>query len=349
MPTVDLAACQVFVTMDDYASPAAFEAMLARVGDKLERARPATEGERPPCLAVFPENIGTFLPLAGRLDLVRGLATTDQAMQKIALRAWAKLLRSTARYRPRSTATALLVALSDEIFATYRAAFSLFARRHHAWVVAGSVLLPRNAFGDLAERFAPAGARVYNTSLTFDPEGRIVAATRKVNLVPGLEDTLGLTPGRPADLLPVDAPFGRFGSLICYDGFHEPHTSKEPGFCRLVGHYDDLGCSVIAQPAANPWPWDARWVFAEPGETQLRRDQWQNEGLTAELSDADLHAVRYGVTAHLLGDLFDNHFDGRSHILERRGHEVVVLAEAASSHASLESEEVVVHRVTLEH
>ncbi|HVK70224.1 MAG TPA: hypothetical protein VM694_37480, partial [Polyangium sp.] len=85
---VELAACQVHVTPEEYASAEAFEAMLDRIGEKLAnaRARLAHGAHAHPCLAVFPEMIGAFLPLVGRLDTVRGARTVDEALTKVALR-----------------------------------------------------------------------------------------------------------------------------------------------------------------------------------------------------------------------------------------------------------------------
>ncbi|MCI0571737.1 MAG: carbon-nitrogen hydrolase family protein, partial [Myxococcaceae bacterium] len=175
--------------------------------------------------------------------------------------------------------------------------------------------------------FAPGGARTYNTSYTFAPDGRCVAVTRKVNLVPTQEDTIGLSAG-PAEALPVvDTPFGRLGTLICYDGFREPHTSHEPGFTPAALLLDSLAVDVIAQPSANAWSWEGPWAFNAPGESQRRCEQWFSEGLFAQLRE--LTHVRYAVNPQLTGGFFDNAFEAPSLILERRGEgDVHVLAQA---------------------
>ena len=349
MPTVEIAACQVHVTAGDYASAARFEALLERVGRRLDAAR----ARRPDgafaheCLAVFPEMIGAFLPLAGRSEAARRASTMDGALARVALRSLPAIARAMRAGRTLSPTIGLLLAAAPGVRALYAGAFRRFAIAHSAWVVAGSALLPRNALGDLADAFEPDGGRVYNTSYTFAPDGRLAGCARKVNLVPTLEDTLGLSPGSPAELRPVEAPFGRVGTMICYDGFYVPHTRREPGFRRLARHYDDLGCAVLAQPAANPWPWDGRWAFAEPGEVQLRREQWESEGLLAQLRGEPLCAVRYAATAQLLGQVFENRFEGRSHLLARDASGARVLAEAARADAAPEAEEVVLRAVEI--
>ena len=193
--------------------------------------------------------------------------------------------------------------------------FAQVARRHRAHVVAGSHLALRG------------GGAIVNRSYTFDPTGRRIAITDKVNLVPGLEDGrpggLGLGRGAPQGVPVVDAPWGKLATLICYDGFREPHTRGER-WVAVGPRVDDAGVDVIANPAANPWPWRAPWVFAEPGEDVLRVDQWAAEGLPATL--AGLRHVRWGVTAHLVGEVLDRRFEGQSEILRRDGDVVTVVA-----------------------
>src|SRR5690606_22520328 len=121
------------------------------------------------------------------------------------------------------------------------------------------------------------------------------------------------------------APWGRVATLVCYDGFREPHTRGER-FAFMGPRVDAAGADVIANPAANPWPWNERWHFAEPGEDLLRRDQWRTEGLPATL--AGLRHVRFGVTAQLCARIFDQRFEGRSEVLERTPEGVRVLAQA---------------------
>lgn len=344
---VELAACQLHVTVADYASEAAFCALLERAGAGLDAAREkdASGAFRHPCVAVFPEMIGAFLPIAGNARLVAGARSTDGALLRVALRSLPAVLAAMRGGGTWSPKVGFLLAAAPEVRRIYRAAFAAFARRHRAWVVAGSALLPRNARGDCAEEFSPEDGRVYNTSYAFAPNGAQIAATRKVNLVPTLEDALGLSPGDAADVAPFEAPFGRVATLVCYDGFLVPHTEREPGFRRLGAACDALGAHILAHPAANPWPWNERWFFAAEGERQLRAEQWRSEGIEATLRAGRFERVRYAVTAHLIGDVLDNHFEGRSQILERSAGEARVVAEAARADASRAAEEVLLRAV----
>jgi predicted amidohydrolase len=348
MPVIELAACQAHVTLEDYTSEEQFHRMLDRIARRLsaQRARSPSGAYAHPCLAAFPEMIGAFLPIAGRASLIRHAPTTDLALALIAARTLPSLVRAMLRGGTRSTKVGFLLAASPEVRRIYRDAFSRFARENECWVVAGSALLPKNAHGDFNDQFEPAGGQIYNTSYAFDPEGRHVGCVRKVNLVPTLEDRLGLSPGSPGDLHPFPTSFGPVGTLICYDGFYIPHTRSEPGFRRLAARYDAQGCAVLAQPAANPWPWEAPWVFAEPGETQLRREQWYTEGLLGQLGAGHFTNLRYAVVPQLIGAVIDNHFDGRSHILERdAAGGARLIGEAASHGPGAQAEEVILRAV----
>ncbi|MEZ5115891.1 MAG: carbon-nitrogen hydrolase family protein [Candidatus Nanopelagicales bacterium] len=334
---VDLVAVQPRVRMEEYASERAYadhhRALADRAADLVAQAGPDPDGATPAVLAVWPEMVGTFLVLQGRADAVRGATTTDQALTRVALRMLPRLLATMASHRTLSTTRAFLTAAAPEAWGAHHRTFAAIARDRGWWVVAGSLLVPRNALGEASAQFralgGPEGAKVYNTAFTFDPSGRCVLSTRKVNLVPTQEDVLDLSPGDPADLVVLDTEVGRLGTLICYDGFREPHTSGEPEWEACVPRLDRLGATVLAQPSANAWLWDAPWAFNDEsiGERQLRKEQWFTEGLFSSM--AALTSIRYAVNPQLVGDVLDNHFEAPSLILGRSASgEAEVLAQS---------------------
>lgn len=338
---VDLVAVQPKVELEDYGSAAAYaahhDALAVRAARAIEAAGPAPDGMTPPVLAVWPEMVGTFLAVQDRLAAVGDATTTDQALQRVGLRVLPRLLAVMAAHRTRSATRGFLTATAEATWRTHVTTFARIARRHRWWVCAGTFLVPRNAYGDTASDFAllpgEDGSRVYNTAVTLDPHGRVANVTRKVNLVPTQEDVLDLSPGDPADLAVVPTPFGPLGTLVCYDGFGEPHTSAEPGWETCAPRLDRLGARVVAQPSANAWLWDAPWAFndAAAGESQLRREQWFTEGLFSQLGG--FASIDYVVNPQLVGDVLDNHFEAPSLIMARGAdHTAEVLAEATSVH-----------------
>ncbi len=331
---VELFAVQPRVSLEDYASEEAFaerHRALARRIDQL-RARDSSGRFLYPALAVWPEMIGAPLGIMGHLRRVRSSRTTQAAMFRVAVAEALGLASAALRHLPSSLEECLYVATAARVHGAMWRTFSGIARDFGLWVVGGSALLPRNRLGADTADFVPVNARTYNTSYTFSPEGRCVAVTRKVNLVPTQEDVVRLSPGRPEELAVVPTPFGQLGTLICYDGFREPHTSQEPSFVPAAHLLDALGADIIAQPSANAWPWDGPWAFNAPGENQLRREQWFTEGLYTQL--AALRRVRYAVNPQLVGSFFENVFEAPSLIFERvRDGEVRILAQSADPRA----------------
>jgi predicted amidohydrolase len=348
---VDLFAVQPYVDAATYASEASFRSLCARLvgACAAQRRRDARGRWDAPAVLVFPEHIGTFLAL-GLLGRLGGrLSTLDAAIALACARlpgrtaaAAARLLRGPRRVAALPTLAALH-AVAPRVERAYERTFRDLAVAAEATIVAGSVLLPRPR--DPADPRDDDTLRdaVYNVSFTYGPDGALLSETRKVNLVPILETSLGLTPGAPEALRVAGTPAGPLGTLVCYDGFCVPHTRAEPGF-RAVGPRLE-GARILAQPAANPWPWEERWVHAPPGDPIRRSEQWRAEGLERQLRD--LHGVRYVVTAHLSGQVLDQRFEGPSVILERAPGDgsVRVLASATSASYRDRRSEIVHARV----
>ena len=319
MSDIALMAMQVRLALHNLESPAAFR----RHVDSLAARAADAAGDAEHRLMVFPEAIGHFLPLAFAPLAVLEKSTVAEAMTALAVRRPLSVLRGLldagAPMSQNALQKGVMHALLPACDALMREVFAAVARRHRATVVAGSHLCVHRP------------GRVTNTSYTFDPNGRLVATTDKVNLVPGMEDAapggLALARGDAGGIPLVDTPAGSLATLICYDGFREPHTRGER-WAKVGPRIDAAGADVIANPAANPWDWNGPWFFAEPGEEILRCDQWRTEGLPATLGE--LHHARYGITAHLCGQILDQRFEGVSEVLERRDGEVVVLARAKS-------------------
>ncbi|MCP3163113.1 carbon-nitrogen hydrolase family protein [Myxococcus qinghaiensis] len=315
---VELFALQPRVSLEDYASPASFTAKHRALAERIHglRARDTSGNPLHPALAVWPELVGAPLGMMGHLPQVRRHSTTRGAMRRVALAEWGPMWRAWRDLQPPTREECLYAALASRVHRVMHETFSGIARDFGLWVVAGSALLPDNRRRLGAPDFEPRGARTYNTGHTFNPEGHCVAVTRKVNLVPGREDVLHLSPGRPEDLTVLATPFGRLGTLLGYDAFRKPHTAKEPWFVPCAQYLDALRADILAHPSANPWPWDAPWPFESTGASpRTGSEHWFEEGLPSQLPT--MRRVRYTVTAQLVGDLLDNHFEAPSLILER--------------------------------
>ena len=322
--SLDLFAAQTYVDAETYRSPGSFRATVDAQIAECARAR----GDGP-ALVVFPENVGTFLPFA----FAGGASRPALAAARAALRDPRAYLRALRQVR--KPVLAALAAMADEVREVYEGTFADAARREGLCVVGGSALLPG------------ADGRVHNVSPLFDADGRLLGRTRKVNLVPKMEDTLGLAPGPSRGIEVHPSAAGRVATLICYDGFHVPHTRAEPLFTSVVERA--AAADVIAHPSANPWPWDGPWVHARKDDESrdwLRREQWRLEGIETSLERLPAGArVRYAITAHLLGEVAGERFEGRSVILERGAGGVRAIATARAYAPRPESAEVIHARV----
>src|SRR5204862_5320207 len=96
-----------------------------------------------------------------------------------------EVVRGVATPRVLAPRHAVPAALAPDGERYWRSVFSPLAQRHAAYVVAGSHL-----------RLAPDGS-LTNGSLLFAPDGRCIATTDKINLVPGMEDAAPGGLGRP--------------------------------------------------------------------------------------------------------------------------------------------------------
>lgn len=266
----------------------------------------ALDGTPEPRLVVFPEIAGHLALYALAPAAARKAKTLASALAAAAVRRPLDVLRGVATARLLDPRHAVLAALAPDGERFWKSVFGPLARKHRAYVVAGSHLR-LGLDGELT-----------NASLLFGPEGRLLATTDKVNLVPGMEDGarggLGLARG-DANIPIVDTSLGKVATLVCYDGFREPHTQFER-FVALGPLLAQRGpLDIVANPAANPWAWRERWKFADEGETQTRAEQWDFEGLCGSLRQAPF--ARFGITAHLVGHVLDLRFEGTSEIVER--------------------------------
>lgn len=264
-------------------------------------------------LIVVPEIAGHLALLALSPPRAHAAKSLGGALAASAVRRPLDVLRGVASTRTLDPKHAVLGALAPDGERYWRSVFGPLARKHAAWIVAGSHLR-LGTTGDLT-----------NASFTFGPDGRCVATTDKINLVPGMEDGapkgLGLARGDLEKLPIVDTPFGKLATLICYDGFSCAHTTLErfvPVGERLVARG---GVAVVANPAANPWKWQGPWPpvssasFTDPASRHpTRAEQWRIEGLPGSLAATKF--ARWGVTAHLVGSVLDLRFEGVSEILD---------------------------------
>ncbi len=333
MSTLDIFAVQPYMTLDDYASAETFYHKM----DHLMRKISSRRTNSIPALAVFPEDLATFLVLADNLALIDGVSTMDEAFKRIGQALWPALLKHMVLYHTISLKRAFFLLNAAKVWRIWYTTMHTLARQYQLYIVAGSALLPDNQDGYHAASFRPLSRHIFNLSITLNPAGEVIHTTRKVNLVPTQEDTLDLTPG------PLPAALSTFridnilcATAICYDGFRVPHTAHEPHFTALLPLLDQRNVRIIAQPSANPWWWTGSWPL-NPAMT--RHEQWIGEGAFSLLEQC--HNIDLIVNPQLLFQALDLHFDGPSAVYGRLGGHVQILAQSSGFTPTLSSEDIV--------
>jgi predicted amidohydrolase len=146
--------------------------------------------------------------------------------------------------------------------------FSAMARRHRAWILAGTIGLR-----------VPRGSKRANASILFTPEGRIAAVYRKVHLfdvtIPNravFRESKTIAAGhRP---VVASTPLGVFGLSICYD----------LRFPELYRHLALRGATVLFVPSAfTAYTGRAHWT------TLLRARAIENVAYVVAPAQAGLH------------------------------------------------------------
>lgn len=301
-----LALVAVQLSVDDEVLATA-EAYRAHVEATVGRALDGVAADH--TLVVLPELCGHLAMFALSPPAAHRAKTLSAALATGALRRPLEVLRGVATTRVLDPRHAILAALAPDAERFWRGVCGPLARARRVHLVAGSHIR-LGASGELTA-----------SSFLFAPDGRMLATTNKVNLVPQIEDgapsALGLARGDAEKLPIVDVPFGKVATLIGYDAAREPLTELERFVVmgpRLVARG---GVTVVANPEADR--------AGVPGH---------REGIGAALRE--LPFARFAVTAHLAGGVLEMAFEGTSEILERTATGVTQLARGGAARAVVE-------------
>lgn len=257
----------------DYTSTETFKRKIEELMSKAD----STEKLDRKSLVVFPEDIGTFLVFLDE-DLEK-VESVEEAVKNVLMRNFPKLLflMLSKKLSPKK---ALLTVKWKKVWNTYRATFAKFAREYHTYIVAGSLLEPQKR-------------RIYNTSYLFGPDGWIIGKQSKVHLVE-IEKALGVDPASIESIRVYETEVGRIGITICFDGFHND----------VVRRITRLGANIMAQPSANPEPWNERL------EKEWRTGAWK---MVQEYKELEI-----GINPMAVGRFFDLVFEGISSIVAKK-------------------------------
>jgi predicted amidohydrolase len=285
---MNLVAVQAKTELDDYRTGEAFHAKMASL---IRRAAQQADFGLP-TLVSFPELVGMFLSFVPFFwDDLQDAASLEQAAMKIVMKNFARLSEDDRRTPEAAARKLMFIDTALDAERIYVDTFSSLAREFGVFVAAGSIALPPIEHEpSKGGRHLDDPAKVYNISYLFSPRGVCLRRVSKVYMTTGFEERV--FDGAPrSQLLPVETPLGRIGTLICWDGFHE----------TLVEHYDALGVDILLKPSYNQHAWDAPWPF----DPSIREgENWLNTGCPSIIQGRE--NIRYGVNSMLVGAVFED-------------------------------------------
>ncbi len=318
---LNLVAIQAKPVMSDYANA---EAFYQKMADLMTRAAQVADFSLP-TLVVFPEGIG--LPLAFVPQTYHQIGDA-KTIARVLMRALPKNLprftRALLRFRTSVIRTVFLeTALeAEDIYVT---TFSTLAREHGVYVCGGCIYLPHIEEEAVKGRHVVSRA-VYNQSYLFNPNGVCLRRTPKINLAPPTEPKFGFSSGHRADIMPIDTKIGRLGTLVCYDAFHR----------SLIERLDAMGVEIVINPSHNERRWEALAGF---NQAITVGEAWLHHGLPTMIQGRE--HLQYGVTAMLVGPVFDVSSHGQSRICKNLGHVGGDQRRSLLAEASVDEEDVI--------
>jgi len=260
---VNLIAVQAKTELKDYASPETFHAKMASL---MERAMREVDRDLP-TLVSYPELVGMYLAFVPYFwDDLKDETNLEAAGMKIVMKNVDRLSEDDKKSPEAAARKLMFIEHAVETERAYVETFSSLAREYGVYLAAGSIALPpMEEEPSKGGRHVTDESKVYNTSY-FDS-------------------------GPKSELVPVDTPLGRLGTLVCWDGFHQ----------TLVEHYDALGVEIILKPSYNQHPWDGPCSYGAPC---TEGENWLRTGCPSIIQGRE--NIRYGVNAMMVGAVFED-------------------------------------------
>jgi len=285
---INLVAVQAAPALADYRDADAFSAKIA----SLVALAAGRADFSLPTLISFPELIGMYLTFVPHYwDDVSTETALERAAGRIVGRHFASVPKPH-RTSPKATSRYLLfIRHALEAEAVYTQTFSSLSREHGVYISAGSIALPPiESEPSKGGRHVTDESKVHNVSYLFSPRGVCLARTPKVNMTRGFERR-AFDPAPKSELIPVQTPLGRIGTLVCFDAFHQ----------TLVERIDALGAQIILNPSYNMHPWHDTSTY---DASRKEGEAWLCTGCPTVIQGRE--NIRYGVNAMMTGAVFED-------------------------------------------
>lgn len=203
---------------------------------------------------------------------------------------------------------------SQKIFDLYTSTFSQVAKEKKVWIVAGSCILPRVKLSNTNLGVSNKNTGLYNISMVFNPNGKVVNVIFKHHLV--AEELEFLDQGEIDEIQPLEIPnIGKLGVLVCADSWYS----------KSYTHL--MSCDVIASVSMvtpeNVWfeVWKGYSGFPNEKEVEERdigriceNEAWLKYALPGRTKFLKKCNAKIILSCHFQGKIFFMNFGGQSFI-----------------------------------
>ncbi|CAN5396019.1 carbon-nitrogen hydrolase [soil metagenome] len=302
---------QPYLTPFNYASGANFKNILRVYFEALRKENKIT----PKSVVVLPEYIGTWLVTANEKKEIYGQPTVDAAMTTLII---TNLYKFFLNYFQAPASDKMKYALfsmkAKHMCEIYETTFSQLAKEYNCVIVAGSIALPDVSINSQGCLEMKSNGKIYNTSVVFGPDGKIIPPLVK-KIFP-IDDEQTFSACGTTDQTPIfSTRAGRMALMICADSWF-PEAYR-----HVAGKVDFV---VIPSLGGTDSIWNAPWKgyngFKAPADvdtTQYKKitegDAWIKYSMGRRAPQSNIHN---GLNVFFTGNLWDLQPEGRVLVLQ---------------------------------
>ena len=302
---------QPFLTATSYSTAFNFEISLRFYFEQLKREQKLTNKS----IVVLPEYVGTWLVATNEKETIYKQETIEKAMTTMVrsnlFSFFYGYLKSPAKDKSKY---AIFHLKAEKMAMQYQQVFSTLAKEYKCTIVAGSIALP-DAFIDADGKLKTTQvAPIYNTSVVFGNDGRIIAPLIK-KMFPIDEENGFTSPGDTSQQPVIKTKAGNMVLLICADSWYSQ------AYKNLTNKADFI---VVPSFSGTDSVWLAAWKgyngFKAPADvdtTDYKKisegDAWLKYSMNKPAAQANIHQ---GMNVFFTGSLWDMKPEGRVLILQ---------------------------------
>jgi hypothetical protein len=302
---------QPYLTATSYSTAFNFEVSLRFYFEQLKRENKLNDKS----IVVLPEYIGTWLVAANEKETIYKQETIKKAMTTMVRSNLFIFLYGYLKSPANDKSKYAIFHLKAEKMAKqYQQVFSTLAKEYMCTIVAGSIALPDASINSNGDLQTQQGAPIYNTSVVFGNDGKILPPLIK-KMFP-IDDEQGFTAAADTSQQSViTTKAGKMAVLICADSWYPQ------AYSNLTNKADFI---VVPSLGGKDSVWLTAWKgyngFKAPADVDTtdynkisEGDAWLKYSMNKRAVQANIHQ---GMNVFFTGSLWDMKAEGRVLILQ---------------------------------